>query len=93
MPKDVQEEIMSVSGKAGAEHFGATWDKIDDMGREHIETMPNKEIITLSKEEMARWMTLAEPIHRAYIKKIEAKGLPGSEALDFALERIKEYSK
>ena len=55
--------------------------------------MPDKEIISYTPEETARWAERAKPIWDAHVEKLEAKGLPGREALEYTQKLFKEYSK
>ena len=49
------------------------------------------EMISLSPSERARWMAEANPAWEAWVKKREAKGLPGRKVLDRAVELVKKY--
>jgi TRAP-type C4-dicarboxylate transport system substrate-binding protein len=91
LPKDIQEVIDEVSAEWIAKH-GAAWDEVDAEARE-LTLAEGNEIIELSAEENARWAAAARPVWDATVAGIEGKGLPGEEALDFALEAIKKYSK
>ena len=50
-------------------------------------------IITLSKEEDARWVAAVRPVIDEYVKSVKAKGLPGDEALKFCLDYLKTNRK
>jgi TRAP-type C4-dicarboxylate transport system substrate-binding protein len=93
MPAEVQKQIMSVSGKTGSTFIGKVWDTYSDSIVKRVRAMPNKEIISLSNEEMARWRKLAEPIWDSYVSKVEAKGLRGKKAFEYILKRVEECSK
>ncbi len=43
-----------------------------------------KKIVTLSKEEDARWAKQVQPILDDYVKTTKARGLPGDQVLKFA---------
>lgn len=49
------------------------------------------EIIELSPEEMNRWKKTVRPVWDAWVKKMQAKGLPGQEVLDEAVRLANEY--
>jgi hypothetical protein len=51
------------------------------------------EIIPLSKEESARWVRAVAPVVDDYVKKMEAKGLPAQQYVDFIRAKVREYSK
>jgi len=50
-----------------------------------------QEMITLSPQERGRWVATAKPAWDAWVKKMEAKGLPGRKVLDRTLELVKKY--
>jgi hypothetical protein len=54
--------------------------------------MGNK-IITLSKDENARWAAKVRPILDEYVKNTKGKALPGDEALKFCLDFLKANDK
>lgn len=93
MPEDVQKQVMSVSGRAGATFIGKVWDEYSKSIVTKVEKMPKKEIINLPREEVARWRKLAQPTWEAYVSKLEQKGLPGKKVLDYALKRVSECGK
>ena len=49
------------------------------------------EMIGISPSERARWVATAKPAYEAWVKKVEAKGLPGQKVLDRTLELVKKY--
>jgi TRAP-type C4-dicarboxylate transport system substrate-binding protein len=87
-PADIQSKMMTVGGKAGAQFFGKVWDGIVNNTKTLVKGMAGKEVTTLSKEEATRWKALAKPIYDSYVAKLEAKGLPGKQALEYLLQRI-----
>jgi TRAP-type C4-dicarboxylate transport system substrate-binding protein len=96
MPPDVQNQVMSVSGRSLSERMGR--EVFDRSAKE----MPDKikqagyspEYIYLSPQEQARWVEVAgKPVWDAWVAKIKAKGLPGQEVLDETLRLAKKYSK
>jgi hypothetical protein len=48
-------------------------------------------IITLSKEEDARWTKAVSPMIDEYIKAMKAKNLPGDEAVKFCQDWLKSH--
>lgn len=93
MPTDVQNEIMSVNGAAGAKFFGQTFDTIARATEDKVSKMSGKEIITPSADEVSKWQTMAVSLQNSYAQNLDAKGLPGKEMLDYVLQQIKSYSK
>lgn len=91
LPKDVQRAIDSLGPKY-VQKYAEAWDATDleakgfslGLGRKHI---------SLSPEESARWAKAVEPVIDDYIKKAEAKGLPGKAYMDYLKTRIKYYSE
>lgn len=74
------------------ERQAKAWEYIEKEGIEFTRKRGNK-IITLSKEEDARWAAAVKPIQDEYLKAMKAKGLPGDEALKFCLDFLKANQK
>jgi len=91
MPPDIQKIIDAMSSEY-IEKYAAMWDDIEKSGKAYLVKRGNK-IISLSKEEEARWVAKAQPIFDDYVKKMKEKGLPGEEALKFAMDYLKPYRK
>jgi TRAP-type C4-dicarboxylate transport system substrate-binding protein len=68
------------------------WDDVEKSGKQFLIKRGNT-IITLSKEEDARWVKAAQPIYNTYVKKMKEKGLPGEEALKFAQDYLATEKK
>jgi len=51
------------------------------------------EIIDLSPEELAKWRATGKPAWEKWVKKMEAKGLPGQKVLDETVKLVEKYSK
>jgi TRAP-type C4-dicarboxylate transport system substrate-binding protein len=67
---------------------GKAWDEIDKEGLEAIHARGDK-LITLTKEEEARWEAQMRPILDDYVKEMKAKNLPGDQVLKFCLDFLK----
>jgi len=91
MPPDIQKIIDAMSPEY-IEKYAAMWDDIEKSGKAYLIKRGNK-IISLSKEEETRWVAKAQPIFDDYVKKMKEKGLPGEEALKFAMDYLKPYRK
>jgi len=65
---------------------------LDQEGREAALKKGIK-VISLSKEENARWAERVRPILDDYVKAMKAKGLPGEESLKFCLDYVKTQQK
>ncbi len=82
LPPDVQKVIDQIS-QEWIDKQGKVWDDIDKEGKDLMISM-KKKIVTLSKEEDARWGKAVQPILEEYVKNTKAKGLPGDQVLKFA---------
>lgn len=88
LPPDVQKVFEDVS-KEYTNKQAALWDKIDKDGVEFAKEKGVK-TIPLSAAENARWAAKVKPLLDAYVASMKAKGLPGDEALKFALDFLKK---
>jgi TRAP-type C4-dicarboxylate transport system substrate-binding protein len=91
LPKDIQDIFEEVSSRWIDVH-GKAWDQLDQEGRQYSLSLGNK-IIPLSKEENNRWKKAVSPIIGDYVKTVNAKGLPGQQAVKEAESLIKKYEK
>jgi TRAP-type C4-dicarboxylate transport system substrate-binding protein len=95
LPPDVQDQIMSVSGVAGAE-FAANsgWgpDILESIEAKTKGTKAEMDRVVLDEGEYAKWKKMAgEPIWEEWVKRMEAKNLPGRKVLDEALRLLHKY--
>lgn len=86
---DIQ-EIVDVSAKWGRQ------DMIDEKKqteKEAVDYLKSKgvEFIRLSPEEYAKWEKIVRPVFDKVAEDLNAKGFPGTQLIDFALERGKFY--
>ncbi|HEX2987789.1 MAG TPA: TRAP transporter substrate-binding protein DctP, partial [Chloroflexota bacterium] len=82
LPPDIQKVFTDMSGKWLAETGGnEAFDAADQEGIDNFKKL-NKEIITYSPEEKAKWQEAAKPIWAAWVKNVKDKGLDGQKALD-----------
>jgi TRAP-type C4-dicarboxylate transport system substrate-binding protein len=95
LPKDVQEQIMSVSGIHGAEFAGdGGWGfEVRDEILASAEKAGRKmEKVALDKGEYEKWVEIAgKPIWNNWVKDMKAKGFDGQKVLDKTLELLKKY--
>jgi TRAP-type C4-dicarboxylate transport system substrate-binding protein len=95
LPKDIQDQIMSVSGIYGAEFAGDEgWGS--DVGEEILAAAQKAghkmEKVELDKGEYEKWLEIAgKPIWNSWVKDMNAKGLNGQKVLDKTLELLKKY--
>jgi TRAP-type C4-dicarboxylate transport system substrate-binding protein len=88
LPPDIQEIIESID-KEWIDPTGKLWDEIDKSGKEFTLKRGNK-VITLSREEDARWARATKSVLDDYVKYAQEKGVPGGVALKFCLERLRQ---
>ncbi len=88
LPPDIQKIIAQINEEWSVKQ-GLTWDEIDKLGKDFAIKRGNK-IITLSKQEGARWAAAVKPVFDQYAKELNAKKLPGDAALKFCLDFLKK---
>ena len=94
LPPDVQQGIMSVSGRAGAEFAGESAfgpglkQALDDA---MVKGNFKWDLISVSPEEQAKWKAVGQPLWDGWVAKMNAKGLPGQKVLDEYLRLQKKY--
>ena len=88
LPADLQQILSDVSAEFVDKH-GQAWNQADAEGLEFAKSL-NREIITLSPEEEARWKAQVAPIVEKYVAQAAEKGLPGAEFLADAQAMIAE---
>ena len=92
LPKDIQKVIDEASGIAGADLVGKAWNTADKAGFEWG-LKKGMKAIYLTPEETARWKKQCAPVTEEWIKKTEAKGLPGGKFVEAAKRHIEKYNK
>ncbi len=91
LPPDIQKVIEAIN-EEWIIKTGQGWDEIDKEGTALAASKGHK-IISLSKEEDARWAKLVQPILDDYVKAMKEKNLPGEEALKFCQDELKKLKK
>jgi TRAP-type C4-dicarboxylate transport system substrate-binding protein len=91
LPADIQKIIEEINAEWIVK-TGNGWDEIDKEGSD-VATAQGVKMISLSKEEDARWAKLVVPILDDYVKATKEKNLPGEEALKFCQEELKKLQK
>jgi TRAP-type C4-dicarboxylate transport system substrate-binding protein len=89
LPEDIQRIIDEVSAKWIVKHAQA-WDAGDEEARKFTLSLGNK-IIALSPTESERWCQKVQPVIEAYVKRVEDRGLPGTEYFTTIRELIQKY--
>ncbi|CAN2040968.1 TRAP-type transport system periplasmic protein [Candidatus Magnetomoraceae bacterium gMMP-15] len=80
LPADIQKIFEDVSNEWIDIH-GRAWNNLDEEGWKYTLSRGNQ-IISLSKEESARWKQAVKPIINEYIDKTEKKGLTGKKYIE-----------
>ncbi len=91
LPSDIQKIIEEIN-EEWIVKTGLGWDEIDKEGYS-VAASKGLKLITLSKEEDAKWAKLVQGILDDYVKAMEAKNLPGKEALKFCQDELKKLQK
>ena len=90
LPKEVQEGIMSVSGKKGSKFWGRNFfDKMKDLGKEKIQAEGDDgNLYELRSEERQKWIEAGgKPVWAEWVKNMENKGHSRArEILDTTIE-------
>lgn len=88
LPADLQRIITDVSAEF-VERHGQAWNQADEEGLAFVRGL-DREIISLSAEEEARWKAQVAPIVEKYLAQTAEKGLPGAAFLKDAQDLIAE---
>lgn len=92
LPEDIKTIITEVS-QEWIEKHGMVWDYYDKVGIEYFLTFPEREVIELSSEEMARWVEIAvDPLIATYISEKTAMNLPAEDYQEYLLEQVSYWS-
>ena len=91
LPPDIQKIVEKVN-EEWIDKTGVLWDTTDQDGIKFI-TDRGVKLISLSKEEDARWAAAVKPLLNAYVEEMKKQNLPGEEALKFCLDYIKANQK
>ncbi|NLW36527.1 MAG: TRAP transporter substrate-binding protein [Syntrophorhabdus aromaticivorans] len=91
LPPDIQKIFDQVSAEFAVKQ-GKVWDEIDKEGYAFAQKRGVK-VISLSKQEDARWAAKVRPLLDEYVANMKAKNLPGDQALKFCLDYLKANQK
>jgi TRAP-type transport system periplasmic protein len=92
LPPDIQALIDQMSQEY-IEKYAKMWADLNIVAKDWLMKRGNK-LITLSKEEEARWFDKAtKPLIEAYVKEMKAKGLAGEEAVKFIQDALKRHKE
>ncbi len=91
-PADVKKVFLDVS-KEWVEKHGMVWNYYDKVAIEYFLGFPERRLIELPTDEMARWVKAAQPLIDEYIQQKSAMGLPAREYHEYLVERVKYWSE
>lgn len=91
-PDDVKKVFLDVS-KEWVDKHGMVWNYYDKVAIEYFLSFPERQLIELSADEMARWVRAAQPLIDEYIQQKSAMGLPAREYHEYLVERVKYWSE
>jgi len=91
LPADLQ-KIVDDSGEFGRQEFIQTKKDGEITGSEYMESA-GMEFIDLPMEEQKKWDAAVRPVFDDIAADLDSKGFPGSELVNFALERAKYYQE
>jgi TRAP-type C4-dicarboxylate transport system substrate-binding protein len=90
LPKDVQDAVEKVN--AGYhKKCGLIWDDEQKKGGIDYGLSQGMELGRLPDSDYKKGMDLMQPLIKDYIARMEKKGLPGKELIDFVTERAAYY--
>jgi TRAP-type C4-dicarboxylate transport system substrate-binding protein len=90
LPPDLRAVIDELSGAWGAEFTGAAWDKAEEEGLAAIKAA-GLEHHKLTDAQRAAWREKTKVVEDEWVRTMEAKGLPGKQALADLKELIAKY--
>lgn len=91
LPPSIQRVFTEVS-KDWVIYSGETWNSLEIEGIKYGKDKGHT-FIFLSPEEGARWEKAVKPLYDDYLKAMEAKGFPGTEAMKYRQQLIEKYAK
>ncbi|QJB56924.1 TRAP transporter substrate-binding protein [Pseudodesulfovibrio sp. zrk46] len=82
------QKIISEINKEWAAKHAAAWDAADAAGRQFFLDQGGQ-IVQLTAEESAKWVTAAQPVLNDYVDEANKKGLDGKAILEFTQSTLK----
>lgn len=86
MPADLQQVLLDNSGMKEAMRIGAIYDVDSANYRQRIVDEPDHVLVRPTVDELGLWKKGAEPAIDAYLKKLEADGMPAREYYDLLVK-------
>jgi len=91
LPSNIQKVFTEVS-EEWAEKHAKLWTYYDKAAADYFVTFPDREIIELSADEMARWVDAAKVVKDTYMTEKAALGLPVDDYENYLNERVAHWS-
>jgi TRAP-type C4-dicarboxylate transport system substrate-binding protein len=88
LPPDIK-KIIEKTNQDWIKKTAELWEWMAKDGEEFALKLDHKTIV-LSKEEEERWAKAVKPLPSAWAQEMEAKGLPGEEALKFCMDYLEK---
>lgn len=92
LPADLKKVIDNNSGMKWAKAMGKYWMKAELPGRKMAKKRGNN-VVNMPTEDVAKMREIAKPVHAAWVKEMDSKGLNGQALLDSANSLLNKYSK
>ncbi len=90
LPPDLRKVIDDLSGTWGAEFTGTAWDRNEQEGIDAAKKVGATTYV-VPAEERQRWAARLKPVEDEWLAGMQAKGLPGRQALDDLRAALKKY--
>lgn len=93
LSSDIQSAIESVSEQYFYDVAAGLWDQQNEAALKWAVDETGMEVITLSEEEIEKWIDMVKPIQDEYVASMEEKGFSGREILDIVKNLAKKYDQ
>jgi TRAP-type C4-dicarboxylate transport system substrate-binding protein len=85
-------DVFNKANEAWMEKHAKVWSYYDKAALDYFLTFPERKVIELPENEMARWIAATKPLVDSYISDKTAKGLPVADYEKYLLEQVKNWS-
>ncbi len=97
LPPDIQKAFIDNSGVQASVKYNTAFMGAEEGAKQAViaydKKAGNPDIIVLSKEEKARWLSAVKPVWDRWTADMQSKGLPGKALLDEAVSLANKYSQ
>lgn len=91
LPLDLQEIMIAVNERFFEEVAAGLWDAQNEKALQWAIEETGQEVIELTPEEMARWISLVEPIQDDFVLRMDQMGFPGEQILNTVKTLAEQY--